>query len=342
MKKLILVGLAVVAAALSDVQCASAVELEVGQGKRFLTISGAMAAAIKGDTVKVWPGSYAEKVILKRGVRLEGISRTDTRIVGSVDMASDTVLTNVSIEPARLDRYAISVNGALHVSIIGADIAGGDYYSLLESLVAANGSSKMLIYDCNLSSVNANCAVFQNKCRNITIMRTAMTSGSCYRREAKTPFVLKDVILAKLYNNDIRKGADWFPGWVGKPVLLASGSKQLYFTDNIFVSDVANDPWQYGQNGLWIEGCSTARITYNILYQTGLSGIIPFGKQNHFSGSDIYHANNIDANPDLSGARSPAVDAGSPRAPRDPDGTRADIGKNIFLNYDNFTTVIYY
>lgn len=333
-------GAAVTAALLFSLPCALASELQVGEGKQFLTIGAAIAAAKTGDVVKVWPGTYEEKVGVKNGLCVKGVDRALTKIVGSVDMGSNASLVNLSINASSLDKYVISVRG-LDSRIVSINVTGGGYYSLVESLIEISYSARTLVYDCVLQSENATCVLLQNNSRNTVVMRTEMNSANCYRRMAKTPVVIKDSNVVKFYNNDIRRDRSWFPGWVGEPVLSAQNSNRLRLINNIFISVVDNNFWQYGYNGLWVENCLQGTIRYNIFYQTGLFGVIPFSQQNHISGENIRFANNLNVDPYAGGDKGPFVDAGSPASPRDPDGTRADIGRAIFIQYDNLMSLNY-
>ena len=58
-------------------------ELEVGAGKEYATINGALTDAMEGDTILVHPGTYYEHLILEKGVRIKGFDDQTTIIDGS-------------------------------------------------------------------------------------------------------------------------------------------------------------------------------------------------------------------------------------------------------------------
>lgn len=312
-----------------------AAELQVGPGKAYPGINGAMSSAKEGDIIKVWPGDYAETIYFKTGVTVEGIDAGGVRIAGSVVLAANVMLKDVTIEGDRLCRTIVSANGVKNVKMVGLRISGGEYYSMTERLISVSNSQGILIYGCDLRGTSANCAVFENGCKNLTVMRTSLSSGAAYRREAMTCLVVKNAQLIKIYNNSFSKGRSWHPVWRGQPILLADKITRMFVINNIFFAEVTNDYWQYGYNGLWIDGANSVNIAYNIFYQTGLYGILPLRDQHHLGGRLINLRNAIEADPRSDGkTKPPFVDSGSPAFPHDPDFTRSDIGKDVFMQYD--------
>ncbi len=312
-----------------------AAELQVGSGKAYINIGSAMSAATEGDVIKIWPGDYAETIQFKTGITVEGLDVSGVRITGSVVLASNVMLKDVTIEGDRLCRTVVSANGVKNVKMVGLRISGGEYGFLTERLISVSNSQGILIYGCDLRGTSANCAVFENGCKNLTVMRTSLSSGAAYRREALTALVIRNAQLIKIYNNSFSKGRSWHPVWRGHPILLGDKITRMFIINNIFYADVNNDSWQYGRNGLWIDGANSVKINYNIFYQTGLFSVIPLRDQHHLNGRLITLHKAIEANPGGDGKTvSPTIDSGSPAFPYDPDFTRADIGKDVFMQYD--------
>ncbi len=88
----------------------------------FQTISAALATAISGDTVFVYPGTYAESLTIPSGVALRGIN-VNTVIIQRTVTTSTTLVTlnpNARIEDVTLT-LASATNG---VTLKGVDIVG--------------------------------------------------------------------------------------------------------------------------------------------------------------------------------------------------------------------------
>jgi len=64
---------------------AYAAELEVGEDQPFKTISSALGEANNGDTIKVHPGIYQEKLIIDKSVTLESMYLHEATIQGDYD-----------------------------------------------------------------------------------------------------------------------------------------------------------------------------------------------------------------------------------------------------------------
>jgi len=310
-------------------------ELEVGLGKDYLMITAAMANAVSGDIIKVSPGEYGETIVFKRGVIVEGTDKQNVKILGSVTLASNVMLKDVMMEGRASDRIIISGDGVENVKLVGVSVIGGGYYSFTEQLISISNTRKILLYDCELIAMNANCLVIKNGCFYIVVMRTGFTGKSEYRREAKTPLIINNAGGAKIINNSFFKERSWHPAWRGNPIFSGINLNRAQLINNVFYAVVDNDPIQYGYNGLWMEGARLMTIKYNVFYQTGLYGIVPFNRQHHLAGSGIHISNVIEGDPTVNAATGPTVDTGSPLFPLDPDFTRADIGKEIFMQYDN-------
>lgn len=59
-----------------------AAELEVGNNKPYETISSAIEQAENGDTIKIYPGDYKEKLVITKSITLESIEKHKAMIEG--------------------------------------------------------------------------------------------------------------------------------------------------------------------------------------------------------------------------------------------------------------------
>ena len=65
------------------------VDLEVGEGKTYTTIAAALEAAKDGDTVKVYPGTYAENLTLDKNITLTSAEETKAELTGVITLGAD-------------------------------------------------------------------------------------------------------------------------------------------------------------------------------------------------------------------------------------------------------------
>jgi hypothetical protein len=84
-------------------------------GKPFLTITAALAAALSGDTVWISPGTYAESITIPSGVTVVGLS-TGVTISQSVGVATDLVTMGTN---SSLNNVTLSLSSTSHVQLRG-------------------------------------------------------------------------------------------------------------------------------------------------------------------------------------------------------------------------------
>ena len=85
MKKIksVIIGILLIASILAVINPVSAATREVGSGKTYATIGAAMAAAVDGDNILVYPGTYNEYVnITVRNITLKSVAGRDSTIIG--------------------------------------------------------------------------------------------------------------------------------------------------------------------------------------------------------------------------------------------------------------------
>lgn len=85
MKKIksILIGILLIISILTVINPVSATTLEVGSGKTYTTIGAAITAAVPGDTILVYPGTYNENVLInKSNLTLKSVGGRDVTIIG--------------------------------------------------------------------------------------------------------------------------------------------------------------------------------------------------------------------------------------------------------------------
>ena len=72
------------------------VDLEVGEGKTYTTIAAALEAAKDGDTVKVYPGTYAENLTLDKNITLTSAEETKAELTGVITLGVDLECVKVT------------------------------------------------------------------------------------------------------------------------------------------------------------------------------------------------------------------------------------------------------
>ncbi len=85
MKKIksLVVGLLLVLSVLAVITPVNAATLEVGPGKTYATINAAIGAAVGGETILVYPGTYNENVLInKPNITLKSVAGRDSTIIG--------------------------------------------------------------------------------------------------------------------------------------------------------------------------------------------------------------------------------------------------------------------
>ncbi len=118
-----------------------------------LTIGAAVTAAAAGDTIIIWPGDYAENVdISAKALTLIGTSRSGSKIVPAaadgIDIGSNCVVKNLSIEAIGADKYGIDGTAVARTNIVIEDC---DIYGNMDGIkLAADGSDDIFISNCRI------------------------------------------------------------------------------------------------------------------------------------------------------------------------------------------------
>lgn len=90
-------------------------------GSPFLTINAALAVALPGDVVWIFPGTYAESFTIPAGVTVRGLAQGAVTISKSVAVATDLVTMG---ENTRLEDVELILTSASHVNLRGIVFPG--------------------------------------------------------------------------------------------------------------------------------------------------------------------------------------------------------------------------
>jgi hypothetical protein len=128
--------------------------------------------------------------------------------------------------------------------------------------------------------------------------------------------------------------------------IVMGGSTDPIIRHNIIIENGRTEPTQRGRGICNFSDVADPRIYHNLFWNNVVAAILDPGSGGNFSGeeaNDLYPDDmiygNIDADPLLTDPDnldftlqpdSPAIDAGDPNLPGDPDGTVADLGPYYF------------
>jgi len=90
-------------------------------GSPFLTINAALAVALPGDVVWIFPGTYAESFTIPTGVTVRGLATKAVTISRSVAVDTDLITMG---ENTRLEDVALVLTSASHVNLRGIVFPG--------------------------------------------------------------------------------------------------------------------------------------------------------------------------------------------------------------------------
>lgn len=90
-------------------------------GIPFASISAALSAAVSGDTVWIFPGTYAESFTIPSGVSVLGLTATAVKITKAVSIATDLITMG---ENSRLENITLTLTSSSHVQLRGVVFPG--------------------------------------------------------------------------------------------------------------------------------------------------------------------------------------------------------------------------
>ena len=280
------------------------------------TITAGVAAAQEGDTVLVSDGTYQEH---------------DITITKAITLMSVNGNTNTIVDGQTLSRvFNVNSTSANWTTISGLTIINGNLgHSGGGGAGVLRTSGNVLVSSCVFSNNNANggnvgSTIYEDPTK-LKVVDCILKNNNA---ENFAGIVGATVIRCLLYNNT---------GWNSPCVLQGCNSTNCTIYGN--TGGVLSNPWttggmsggtadncifwaNSGYNGQQVDQTTAATITYSIV-QSGYSGT------GNFTSNPLF-VNAASGNFNLS-ANSPAIDAGDPTTPNDPDGSRADIGALPFL-----------
>ena len=293
------------------------------------TITAALLAASSGDTVLVAPGLYSPSSNGESFPLL--VDRNDLQLVGAG--------MGVTVLDAEQTAGVLSVAAVSGVGIHGFTVTGG--------AATVGGGLRIDGGDCEVSHV-------------LFLANGALTIGSgIVIFNDATPWIHHNVVWES-YDLDLQDAGDPHAvqsrntsvGLIEHNVVGRGGSNGIHFGQSssplvrhniLFENGSPADPRR--GRGICALTSAPRRVSYNLFYGNVISAILLGGigdfsaaEANDLDPGDEIH-DNIDGNPlfrdpealDLHlQAGSPAIDAGDPSLPGDPDGTILDIGAFYF------------
>jgi hypothetical protein len=334
---------------------------EEGSGQRvrwvpgnYNTIQDAIDAANDGDVVLVWPGSYRSSLQLTKSITLASLAISRGRIPFQMNFRDSTILTS----PGQMPAFAVfSEENRINTRIEGFTISRSQQGGII--LVDCDAS----ITGCLVEN-NINGGLFGNRARiRVTetefIQNLALNGGAIYLRDSEISIEDSKICggeaieqgsaiyaseshlelqRVEITGNQSAEGSGFY--------LLNSSlnGNKLTFSNNVNENDGAGLVFECSQGEQPVESA----IRSSIIYGNGTPSLafinendsrlyLSYCDLDSLSGDErgITLENVIDLNPAFGdgdngdytlSADSPCIDAGDPDEPRDPDGTRADMG----------------
>ncbi|MBZ0268926.1 DUF1565 domain-containing protein [bacterium] len=293
------------------------------------TITSALAAAAAGDTVEVAPGTYAAStngetfplIVTTAGVWLRAGSGGE--VVLDAEGSSRVVQLNAAGN-VRLSGFTIT--GGVAVTGGGVHVPSGTP-EIDHNFVLGNGAS---IRGAGIMALSASAPWIHHN--------VVWNSFDTDTTDAVDPHgvLLQDDALGIVEHNLI--------GRTDGNGLLTSANAQPIVRHNVFLENGQTDPVR-GRGICWLADTAPI-VTHNLFFANEIAAILWPGGGGNLSGTE---SNDFDANDDVYGnldgdpllvdpdtflfqltASSPAIDAGDPLLPLDPDGTVADLGPFYF------------
>jgi len=288
-------------------------------------ITDALAASVSGDTIQVAPGTYSTSANGEAFPRL--LNRTDLVLSGAgmdvttLDAENQNAVVRIESTGCRVSGFLVTGGCALEGG--GVRIASGgaevDHNLILGNSAEISGSGVFI-------NTGATIHLHHNIVWESTDIDTAI-AGDPHGVQFRSSGGLVEY-------NVVGRGDS-------NGLLVNSGSNPI-IRNNMFVENGMPSPLR-GRGICNLTG-SEAIIAYNLFFGNQVAALlagtsdVSAEEANAFSPTDSIYGN-IDADPEFISAdaldlhlrsTSPAIDAGDPSSPLDPDGTRADIGPFYF------------
>ena len=214
---------------ISSYAFATIIIVDKNGGGQFISIQSAINAAITNDTVKVWPGTYFEKITLNKNITLMGSGYENTVITGNFN-------PTIIMSSGKLQWFMISSTfgggitisgGSLTNCVINACSSSGIYCesgsaSISNCICVNNGADGIVVNGAGYLSVT-NCISRQNALSGFSrtvssgTLSLSYSNGSTYWTTGNQGCINLDPIFSSTTDFHISEGS---PCWnTGNPSL---------------------------------------------------------------------------------------------------------------------------
>jgi PKD repeat protein len=306
----------------------------------FSTIQHGIDVSSYGDTVLVQAGTYVENINYNgKNIVVQGVDKTTTIIDGGQN-GSVVMFNNNEQSTAVLNGFTL-INGSGYEQYAGYKYGGGIFCNesnpTLTNLIITENSTNDRgggIYCHSSNPIIANVAISNN----IATEYDHAAGGGIYLHSHSSP-ILTNVLIANNTANISSGGlvCDIYCDPILTNVTIVNNisseeGSEIFMELDSDVTLINSIIWSESPHEVVMKYSSDRPCTITISYSDIKNGIEGIDENN---GTVTWGSGNIDADPlfvDESNGDfhlqwgSPAIDAGNPESPLDPDGTRADMG----------------
>lgn len=157
---------------------ATTIIVDVNGGGNFTNIQSAINAAVPGDTVKVWPGSYSDQVTLNKNIALLGSGYENTII-------SCTSNPAIIMSTGKLQWFMITSTGGSGVNISGGVLKNCVVFGCTGSgVIGSTSGATASIMNCIIIANSGDGIITNNSTLNVTNCISRPNGGTGFARSS--------------------------------------------------------------------------------------------------------------------------------------------------------------